>query len=165
MLKYFVNTNKSLYICHWNLVTLTFNPLTMIIRILVLALLSIVPYIKIQGQTIVYTYNEQGGCTSRIYSNTSKKSKSIKKTLEKVAPSRVTVSPSASFKDKLTISAKEADDRPLSYILTNISGQVFLKGTSTNGNVILETSNFPKGVYILNVRGEDYEKSYKLLKK
>lgn len=128
-------------------------------------LLSASAYAKMLGQTVTYTYNEQGGCTSRVSTNTSKKSKNAQKPYSESSQIGVTVSPPASFSDKLTISFTGTNDVHLTYILANISGQVFLNGTLTTNEVSLSTARLPKGVYILKVSGEDYDQSYKLLKK
>lgn len=42
-------------------------------------LLFVSVYTKIQGQTVIYTYNAQGSCTSRVYANGVQKAKSTKK--------------------------------------------------------------------------------------
>lgn len=48
--------------------------------------------------------------------------------------------------------------------MANVSGQVVFNDLIGNGTTTLTTTNLPKGIYIVKVSGEDFEKSYKLLK-
>ena len=127
-------------------------------------LLLVSIYTKMQGQTVIYTYNAQGSCTSRIYANSVQKAKSIQKLPTATSPVKVTVSPSITFRDNITISVVGTDNS-LAYILANASGQVVLKGSFEKRGATLTTSNLPNGIYILKVSGENYEHSYKLVKK
>lgn len=119
---------------------------------------------SMQGQTVIYTYNAQGSCTSRVYATNVQKAKSTKKLSTGNCPIKVSVSPSTTFCDNITISTVGASGS-LAYILANASGQVVLKGSFTSEEVTLETSNLPYGIYLLKVSGENYEHSYKLQKK
>lgn len=133
-------------------------------KVLLFMLLLVSIYTKMQGQTVIYTYNAQGSCTSRIYANSVQKAKSIQKLPTATSPVKVTVSPSITFRDNITISVVGTDNS-LAYILANASGQVVLKGSFEKRGATLTTSNLPNGIYILKVSGENYEHSYKLVKK
>ena len=121
-------------------------------------------YTKMQGQSIIYTYNAQGSCISRSKAKSTPKTKSIKKLSTETTSIRVVVSPSTTFCDEITISAIGASNN-LTYIMANISGQVVLNGSLANKGVTLITHDLPKGVYILKVSGNNYEHSYKMQKK
>lgn len=119
---------------------------------------------NMQGQTFIYRYNAQGSCTSRVYATSVQKDQSAKKLATENSPVKVSVSPSTTFCDNITISTLRVS-RSLAYILANVSGQVALKGSFTSKGVTLATSNLPCGIYILKVCGDNYEHSYKLTKK
>ena len=59
---------------------------------------------NMQGQTFIYRYNAQGSCTSRIYANGAQKAKSTKRLATGNSPTKVSVFPSATFCDNITIS-------------------------------------------------------------
>lgn len=48
--------------------------------------------------------------------------------------------------------------------MANVSGQVVFNGLIGNGTITLTTTNLPKGIYFVKVSGENFEKSYKLLR-
>lgn len=133
-------------------------------KVLLFMLLFVSIYTKMQGQTVIYTYNAQGSCTSRIYANSAQKAKSIQKLSTATTPVKVAVSPSTTFRDHITISVVGTNSS-LAYILANASGQVVQKGSFEKEGATLATSNLPNGIYILKVSGDNYEHSYKLLKK
>lgn len=119
---------------------------------------------SMQGQTIIYTYNTQGSCTSRVYTTSVSKAKISQKSSMGNSPIKVSVSPSTTFCDNITISTVGANNS-WRYVLANASGQVVLKGSFASEGITLETSNLPCGIYLLKVSGENYEHSYKLRKK
>lgn len=127
-------------------------------------LLFVSIYTKMQGQTVIYTYNAQGSCTSRIYANSTQKAKSIQILSTATPLVKVAISPSTTFQDNITISVVGTNSS-LAYVLANTSGQVVLKGSFEKEGATLATSNLPNGIYILKVSGDNYEHSYKLLKK
>lgn len=134
--------------------------------IYLLILLFVYVYSEIQGQTVIYKYNTQGSCTSRVYANSTQKAHKNRKVSTTTNPIRLEVSPSTTFNDAIYISTVgKSTTNGLAYILANTSGQVVLKGTFTSKGVTLATSSLPDGVYILKVRGDNYNHSYKLLKK
>ncbi len=134
-------------------------------KAILLILLFVFTYTKAQGQTIVYTYNAQGSCTSRILKEMSLKAKKVQKVSIDTKLLKVDLSPSPTFQDQLFISVVGLpSDHNLSYIMANVSGQVVFNGLIGNGTITLTTTNLPKGIYIVKVSGEDFEKSYKLLK-
>ena len=133
-------------------------------KIFLLMLLFVSVYTKIQGQTVICTYNAQGSCTSRVYANGVQNAKSTKKLATGNYPIKVSVSPSAMFCDNITISTVGASNS-LAYVLANASGQVVLKGSFVSEGVTLATSSLPCGIYLLKVSGENYEHSYKLTKR
>lgn len=128
-------------------------------------LLFVFTYTKAEGQTIVYTYNAQGSCTSRVIKGTPPKAKKAPKASIDTKWLKVDLSPSPTFQDQLSISVVGLPSgHNLSYIMANVSGQVAFNGLIGNGSITLMTTNLPKGIYIVKVSGEDFEKSYKLLK-
>lgn len=48
-------------------------------KVILLMLLFVFTYTKAQGQTVVYTYNAQGSCTSRVIRGTLPKAKKAQK--------------------------------------------------------------------------------------
>lgn len=133
-------------------------------KLILLTILLVSASTNMQGQNVIYKYNAQGSCTSRVYAASAKKAKSSKKLSAESSPIKVSVSPCTTFRDNVTISTVGTSNS-LAYVLTNASGQIFLKGTVSNKGVTLATSNLPCGIYLLRVSGENYEHSYKLLKK
>lgn len=128
-------------------------------------LLFVFTYTKAEGQTIIYTYNAKGNCTSRVIKGTPPKAKKVPKAYIDTKRLKVDLSPSPTFHDQLSISVVGLPSgHNLSYIMTNVSGQVAFNGLIGNGSITLTTTNLPKGIYIVKVSGEDFEKSYKLLK-
>ena len=135
-------------------------------KIFLFMLLFVSVYTKMQGQTVIYTYNAQGSCTSRVYANVAQKAKNARKVSTETNLIRVEVSPTATFCDAITISVVgKTPTNGLTYVLANASGQVALKGSFAKESVTLFTSNLPNGIYILKVSGDSYEHSYKLTKK
>lgn len=121
---------------------------------------------NVHGQSVIYTYNSQGSCISRVYANNSAKARKFKKATSVKESIKVVVSPSASFGNQITISVTGlSSDSSLNYFLSNVSGQIVSTGGIGQTTVVLDTSSLPKGIYILKVKGENYEESYKLLKK
>lgn len=132
-------------------------------KVILLMLLFVFTYTK--AQTVVYTYNAQGNCTSRVIRGTLPKAKKALKTSTDTKLFKVDLSPSPTFQDQLSISIVGLpSDHNLSYIMANVSGQVVFNDLIGNGTTTLTTTNLPKGIYIIKVSGEDFEKSYKLLK-
>lgn len=135
-------------------------------RLTILTILFISASANIQGQTVIYTYNAHGSCTSRVYANDIQKAKSVRKISTGTTPIRLEVSPSATIGDAITISVVgKTPANGLAYVLANASGQVALKGSFDRKSITLTTSNLPNGIYILKVSGDSYEHSYKLAKK
>ena len=121
---------------------------------------------SIQAQTVLYRYNEQGSCTSRIYVSKAQKARKFQNQSDETKQGRVTVIPSNTFNDQITISAIEIPSScSLSYIMANASGQVVYQGVLKKESVSLSTTSLPMGIYILKISGDHYEHSYKLLKK
>ena len=88
-------------------------------------LLFVFTYTKAQGQTVVYTYNTQGSCTSRVIRGTLPKAKKTLKTSTDTKLLKVDLSPAPTFQDQLSISIVGLpSDHNLSYIMANVSGQV-----------------------------------------
>ena len=132
-------------------------------KVILLMLLFVFTYTK--AQTVVYTYNAQGSCTSRVIRGTLPKAKKALKTSTDTKLLKVDLSPAPTFQDQLSISIVGLpSDHNLSYIMANVSGQVVFNDLIGNGTTTLTTTNLPKGIYIVKVSGEDFEKSYKLLK-
>jgi conserved domain protein len=132
-------------------------------KIILLMLLFVFTYTK--AQTVVYTYNAQGSCTSRVIRGTLPKAKKAPKVSIDTKRLKVDLSPSPTFQNQLSISVMGLPSgHNLSYIMANVSGQVAFNGLIGNGSITLTTTNLPKGIYIVKVSGEDFEKSYKLLK-
>ena len=129
-------------------------------------LLFVFTYTKAEGQMIVYTYNAQGSCTSRVIKGTPLKANKASKVSIDTKRLKVDLSPSPTFQNQLSISVVGLpSDHNLSYIMANVSGQVVFNGLIGNGTITLTTTNLPKGIYIVKVSGEDFRESYKLLKK
>lgn len=119
----------------------------------------------VQAQTVVYTYNLQGGCTSRIIEKTYPNAKNAPKAPKKAKLLKVKISPSAAFQDLLSISVTELPfGQCLSYIMADISGRAVSKGTLGNGNTTIRTTDLPRGFYIIKISGEDFKKAYKMFK-
>lgn len=134
-------------------------------KTILLILLGSTLCFTVQAQTVVYTYNLQGGCTSRIIEETSPKIKKASKTSKKLKLLKVEISPSAAFQDLLSISVTELPfGRCLSYIMTDISGRAVSSGTLGNGNTTIRTTDLPRGFYIIKISGEDFKKAYKMFK-
>lgn len=132
-------------------------------KVILLMLLFVFTYTK--AQTVVYTYNAQGSCTSRVIRGTLPKAKKALKVSIDTERLKVDLSPSPTFQNQLSISVMGLpSDHNLSYIMANVSGQVVFNDLIGNGTTTLTTTNLPKGIYIIKVSGEDFEKSYKLLK-
>lgn len=74
-------------------------------KIFLFIVLFTTAYTKMQGQSIIYTYNAQGSCISRSKANSTPKTKSIQKLSTETTSIRVVVSPSTTFCDEITISA------------------------------------------------------------
>lgn len=135
-------------------------------KLTLLTILFVSAYTNMQGQTVIYSYNAQGSCTSRVYANGVQKAKIARKKSPETSPTRVEVSPSATFDDAITISlVGNAPTNGLAYVLANVSGQVAQKGSFAKESVTLVTSNLPQGIYILKVSGDNYEHSCKMQKK
>lgn len=123
-------------------------------------------YVSIQAQTILYRYNEQGSCVSRTYVDNTQKARKLQKQHDDTEQVRVTVVPPNVFEDQIVISAKgDTFNCSLSYIMANASGQIVHQGSLGNKGITLTTSSLPMGIYILRISGNNYEQSYKLLKK
>lgn len=67
-------------------------------------LLFVFTYTKAEGQTIVYTYNAQGSCTSRVIKGTPPKAKKAPKVSIDTKRLKVDLSPSPTFQNQLSIS-------------------------------------------------------------
>ena len=134
-------------------------------RTVKLLLLLALTCVKAQGQTVVYTYNAQGCCSSRVLKGITPKAKKVEKQTIDAKLLQVSLSPSPTFQDQLSISVTGLlSGYSLSYVMANVSGQVVLNGTVENGLTTLPTTTLPKGVYIIKFNGEGFEESYKLLK-
>lgn len=121
---------------------------------------------NMQAQTVLYRYNEQGSCTSRIYVDKAQKVKLLQKQSDEAEQVRVAVVPSNIFENQITLSATGVPAScSLSYVMANASGQIVYQGTFGNEGVSLSTASIPMGIYILKISGDRYEHSYKLLKK
>ena len=121
---------------------------------------------SMQAQTVLYRYNEQGSCTSRIYVDKAQKAKLLQKQSDEAEQVRVAVVPSNIFENQITLSATGVPAScSLSYVMTNASGQIVYQGTFGNEGVSLSTASIPMGIYILKISGDHYEHSYKLIKK
>lgn len=130
-----------------------------------LILLFVLTHTTLQGQTVVYTYNAQGSCTSRSYSGTPPKAKKAPNTHKEAKLLKVEVSPYPTFQDQLSISVVGLPaGHSLSYTMANISGMVIFSGSIGNGSTTLTTSALSLGTYIVKVSGDAFEESYKLLK-
>ena len=130
-----------------------------------LIMLLALTYAKAEGQTVSYTYNAQGSCTSRVTRAVARRAQKASKSTIDARLLKVTLSPSSSFQDQLCISVSGLpSDHSLSYIMANVSGQVVFSGSIENGNTIITTTALPKGIYVVKINGEDFEESYKLLK-
>ena len=134
-------------------------------KAILLIFLFVLTYTKIYGQTVVYTYNEQGSCTSRTLKGTPRKSKEVQKTGINTKLLKVTLSPSSTLQEQVSISVVGlSSGHSLSYIMSNASGQIVFKGSIWNESIILTTADLPRGIYLVKVISDGYEKSYKLLK-
>ena len=147
---------------------------TMKNKVILLLLLFAFTFTKAAGQkgvvfelkkNIVYKYDAQGSCTSRVIKGVDFNPKRPRNISPNTELFKVVLSPSTNFKDYLTISIEGfPSDYALSYVMANISGQVFFDGSIENESVTLNTSALPKGIYVLKVSGDNCENSYKLLK-
>jgi len=119
---------------------------------ILLIILFISAFTKMQGQTIIYTYNTQGSCTSRVYANSAQRAHKNRKISTAPTSTRMEVSTSATFDDTITISTDgKIPTNELTYILANLSGQVVLKGTFVNKGVTLAGYGFDlTGLSIIN---------------
>lgn len=121
--------------------------------LLLMALASV--HCNVHGQSVIYTYNSQGSCISRVYATNSAKARKFKKATFLKESIKVVVSPSASFENQITISVTGlSSDCSLNYFLSNVSGQIVSIGRIGQTPVVLDTSPLPKGIYILKVKGE-----------
>ena len=135
------------------------------VKTIILVLLAFA-YSKAEGQTVSYTYNAQGSCTSRNIRAIARRAQKANKSTIDSRQLKVTLSPSSSFQDQLSISVSGLpSEHNLSYIMANISGQVVFSGSIENGTTTITTTALPKGIYVVKINGEDFEESYKILKK
>lgn len=133
-----------------------------------LALLIVFVCHNVHAQSVVYTYNGQGGCTSRVVKRASSKAKKKMETAMafEANSAKANVSPVTSFKEQIAISATGlSEGQRLSYRLSNIAGQVFFCGNMDNGKTVLPTKGLPNGLYILKLSGIGCAESYKMTKK
>lgn len=120
---------------------------------------------EVQGDRIVYTYNAQGSCTSRICLKRRFQAKKVPKNSTIANFFKVELYPSPTFQDQLSISVmKLPSDHKLSYIMANASGQIVFNGFIRNGTITLTTQKLRNGIYIVKISGENFEMTYKLLK-
>lgn len=123
---------------------------------------------KVQGQTVVYTYDAAGGCTSRVFTETQARAKS--KSLESYDETRqlfkVDIASIPYINGNIAVAASFLDGvQEIPYVLSNISGQVFAEGLLVKGNNTISVPDLQQGVYILKVGEDDCAETYKLVKK
>lgn len=102
-------------------------------KVILLMLLFVFTYTK--AQTVVYTYNAQGSCTSRVIRGTLPKAKKALKVSIDTKRLKVDLSPSPTFQNQLSILVMGLpSDHNLSYIMANVSGQVVFNDLIGNGS-------------------------------
>jgi len=131
--------------------------------IFVLIILSFV--IPVKAQTVTYTYNTGGGCTSRVLKVSNQK-KSIDKgnrdiKLDEIS-SQIDYNKDA---NRITVIVSTSNSNPkLSFAFSDITGVVIMRGPLEVGENVLILSDLKRNIYILNLYGENYAESYKLIK-
>lgn len=131
-------------------------------------ILAILSFGKIQGQTVVYTYDAAGGCTSRAFAEPQARAKSRTPAgYDTDGQSfKVDIAPAPSINGDITFAASFLDGKQdIPYVLSNVSGQVFSEGLLTNGNNTIHVPDLPQGIYILKVGEGDNVETYKLVRR
>ncbi|MDE6143494.1 MAG: hypothetical protein K2F94_05405 [Muribaculaceae bacterium] len=130
-----------------------------------LLIVFIVFALQVEAQTVVYAYNQNGGCISRVLRITeSKKSpgKVNKDEMLDEITSRVYFSKDT---DNITIVVSTTNNDPkLSFALSDISGVVRKRGPLKTGENSLYWGDLKKNIYLLTLYGDNYAESYKLIK-
>ena len=102
------------------------------------------------AQHTVYKYDNMGNCISRTDENLSVESKKLQKkdSISTFNLTKITIFPA-----------------PLTYAITNMSGQVELKGQILGATYSITVSDLAPGMYILTVSDLNKRVSYKIIKK
>lgn len=118
-------------------------------------------YVFGQSRTVsvFYEYDSSGNCISRTVSG-------LKKSLSNMRTSdtlKVQIVPDVYIEDKLTISTNK--DNGVYYVLSNIDGYIKADGLIENRNVIIDVSQYLRGLYLLRVYDDSGSVEYKLIKR
>lgn len=134
------------------------------VRIL-LALLSL--GIATQAQTVSFTYDNAGGVTSRVTKKTAPNVQSLSNAdIDTSDKLKVKVPSYPKLGNELTIECTFSipDVSKVSYVLSNTFGQLYLRGTLSEGINQVNTSQLPSGIYLLKVDDGESSKSFRLIK-
>lgn len=130
-----------------------------------LALLSL--GIATQAQTISFTYDNTGGVTSRIAKETAPNVQSLPDAdIDTSDVLKVKVPSYPKLGNELTIECtfSKPEVSKVSYALSNTFGQLYLRGTLSEGINQVNTSQLPSGIYLLKVDDGENSKSFRLIK-
>lgn len=76
---------------------------------------------------------------------------------------KVQIVPDVYIEDKITISTNK--DNGVYYVLSNIDGYIKADGLIENRNVIIDVSQYLRGLYLLRVYDDSGSVEYKLIKR
>lgn len=120
------------------------------------------------AQHTVYKYDNMGNCISRTYENLSVESKKLQKkdSISTFNLTKITIFPVPYVSDAINVNfLPNKATNPLTYAITNMSGQVELKGQILGSTYSITVSDLAPGIYILTVSDLNKRVSYKIIKK
>lgn len=120
---------------------------------------------KIQAQTVNYTYNSTGECTSRVVATDRNKAKSQKHDSFSLSLMKIDIHPYPKIQNEMTIAISNlAEQESLEFSVVDMSGKNYTHGVLHNGISNVPVADLPKGIYLLSIKGNGYSQTYKLIK-
>lgn len=130
-----------------------------------LIIVFIVFALQIEAQTVVYTYNQNGGCISRVLKITEPKKSPGKINKDEMLDEITSLVYYNKDTDNITIIISTTNNNSkLSFALSDISGVVRMRGPLKIGENSLYWGDLKKNIYLLTLYGDNYAESYKLVK-
>lgn len=120
------------------------------------------------AQHTVYKYDNMGNCISRTDENLSDESKKLQKkdSISTFNLTKITIFPAPYVSEAINVNfLPNKATNPLTYAITNMSGQVELKGQILGATYSITVSDLAPGMYILTVSDLNKRVSYKIIKK
>lgn len=120
------------------------------------------------AQHTVYKYDNMGNCISRTDENLSVESKKLQKkdSISTFNLTKITIFPAPYVSEAINVNfLPNKATNPLTYAITNMSGQVELKGQILGATYSITVSDLAPGIYILTVSDLNKRVSFKIIKK